>query len=172
MKRPSKKEVIEFLQESNAIEGVYDDDSLAQALVAWKFLMEWPKLTVGVMLRVHKMLMLNQTNLLPSDKGYFRNITVYIGGKAAINAIHVPEKIEQLVLNMNDAIENGKKETNIWKEYITKEHHIQYEHIHPFIDGNGRTGRMFYQWERIMLGIPMNIIHEGQEQMIYYKWFK
>jgi Fic family protein len=167
----NQDQIEEFLRESNAIEGVYDDDSLVQALEAWKFLIEQKKLTVGVILKTHKILMLNQ-NLLPSDKGYFRNVMVYIGGKPALNALHIRERMEHLVDNIEDAITNGRKETELWKEYICQDHHVQYEKIHPFIDGNGRTGRMFMNWERLQLGLPLLIIHVGEEQMEYYKWFQ
>ncbi len=166
-----KDQVIEFLVQSNAIEGVYDEDSFLQAQEAWRFLIKQKKLTVGVILEVHKILMLNQ-NLAPDQKGYFRRCTVYIGGKVAVNWLKIPELLDQMILNINDVVENAKKESEIFKEKICKEHHVKYEHIHPFVDGNGRTGRMFMNWQRLKVGLPLLIIHEGEEQMNYYQWFK
>ena len=155
-----KKEVEKFLKESNAIEGIFDDDSLKQANFAWEYLMSCFALSPGVILKTHKILMLHQ-NLLPIEKGYFRKITVYIGGRSTINALHVPERIEQWCVD-------GMKE-NI----DPKKLHIEYEKIHPFVDGNGRTGRMFMNWQRIKrLKQPLLIIHTGKEQFEYYKWFK
>jgi len=58
------------------------------------------------------------------------------------------------------------------KDECTKQCHVLFEKIHPFIDGNGRTGRMVYNWHRLKLGLPIHIIHEGKEQFKYYKWFK
>ena len=161
----------EFLKESNAIEGIYDKDSFKQALYAWEFLMTQEKLTIGVVLKTHKILMLHQ-KLLPDEKGYFRNIMVYIGGKPAINALFIEDRIDHWIMNVNDVVINAKKESEIFKEKITKAHHIEYEKIHPFIDGNGRTGRLFMNWERHKIGMPILVIHEGGEQQAYYKWFK
>ena len=51
-----------------------------------------------------------------------------------------------------------------------KASHIAYERIHPFIDGNGRTGRMFMNWQRLKAGLPILVIKEKEKQE-YYKWF-
>ena len=156
------KEEKEFLKENNAIEGIFDDDSLKQAKFAWEFLMSQDILTLGVVLKTHKILMLHQ-NLLPNEKGYFRNIMVYIGGKPAINALHIQGKLQMWCfegLRASPPIDPKKL-------------HIEYERIHPFVDGNGRTGRMFMNWQRIKrLKKPLLIIHTGEEQQEYYKWFK
>lgn len=159
----------EFLRESNAIEGIYDEDSLQQALYAWQYLSEQNDLTVGVVLKTHKILMLNH-NLLPSEKGYFRSVTVYIGGKPAINALKINDQIYDWVERMN---EPGSSHSELMTdEEISKYLHIKYEKIHPFVDGNGRTGRMFMNWWRIRNNLPILVIYEGDEQMEYYKWFK
>ena len=155
-----KKEVEEFLKESNAIEEVFDDDSLKQARYAWEYLMKQNGLTPGIILKTHKILMLHQ-NLYPFEKGYFRNVTVYIGGQPTINALRVPNEIEHWCDEGVELLIDPKKL------------HIRYEKIHPFVDGNGRTGRMFMNWQRIKrLKLPLLIIHTGKEQQEYYKWFK
>ena len=176
MKKYSKKKIDEFLEESNAIEGVYDLVSLEQAHYAWDYLETLKVITTHDILKIHKILMLHQ-NLLPNEKGYFRECAVYIGGRQGLRYDQIPTAIEHWLMNLMDAVENGKKESEIWKEKITKEHHIIYEEIHPWIDGNGRTGRIFMNWERMMLGLPILIIHadwpkEEGEQKTYYSWFK
>lgn len=160
----------EFLKESNAIEGVYDEDSLNQAKFAWEYLSKQKSLTPYVICKTHKILMLNQP-ILPSDKGYWRNKMVFIGRSARLEHSLIKEAIYHWCFNVDDAIKNGKKESEIWREEITKTHHIEYEKIHPFIDGNGRTGRIFMNWERLKFNLPLLIIHEGKEQLEYYKWF-
>ena len=42
--------------------------------------------------------------------------------------------------------------------------------VHPFIDGNGRTGRIFMNWWRVKNGLPILVIKETARQE-YYKWF-
>lgn len=49
--------------------------------------------------------------------------------------------------------------------------HIRFERIHPFFDGNGRTGRMLMWWQEIKFGhVPTLIL--ASERQEYYKWFK
>lgn len=162
MKKPTKKEVEEFLKESNAIEGVYDEQSFKDALSAWKFLVKHKKLTTGVVLKTHKILMRNQNQLGPATKGYYRRCPIYVGGREGLNWVKIHEIMEVWARLVANAMTE--------KDAIF--HHVEYEKIHPFVDGNGRTGRMFYNWERLKIGLPIHIIHAGKEQMEYYKWFK
>lgn len=151
------KKVISFLRESNAIEEVYDDDALRQAVFAWEYLKEQKEMTIGVVLKTHKILMLLQ-NLRPDEKGYFRKVGVSIGWRYGLDWRMIPEAMEVWCMNAWLYPKN-------WKE-----HHIRYEQIHPFIDGNGRTGRMFMNWERRKAGLPIKVIFEAEKRK-YYKWF-
>ncbi len=46
-------------------------------------------------------------------------------------------------------------------------HHIEFENIHPFIDGNGRTGRLLLIYEMISLGLlPVDVRYEERDR--YY----
>lgn len=150
--------IIEFLRQSNYIEGVYDEESLSQAVTAWNFLEDQKVLSIPVMLKTHKILMLNQT-LKPNEKGYLRKIPVFIGRHEAMNWKIIPTHLADLSYKMTHY-------PKLWKE-----HHIEYEKIHPFVDGNGRTGRMFMNWQRLKAGLPIEIIYEADKQD-YYKWFK
>lgn len=47
------------------------------------------------------------------------------------------------------------------------EHHIEFERIHPFTDGNGRTGHLLLTYELISRGLlPIDILYE--ERSRYY----
>jgi len=170
MSKTISQEEYDFLDHSNRIEGVYDGDSLGDAIGAWTYLKKEKKLTIGKVLKVHKILMLHQP-LQPDERGYFRKIPVYVGGKEGAPPFIIPEQIEQWILNVNDLLGGGYKESEIFKERLTKEQHVKYEQIHPFVDGNGRTGRIFYNWTRLKLGLPIHVIRE-EERQDYYKWFK
>lgn len=153
-----------FLEESNKIEGVYDEDSLKQAKHAWKYLIAQPKLDGGVILKTHKILMLHQ-KLLPNQKGYWRRVPVWIGGREALDWHMVPDQIAQWL-----AIVDGLKTAQFPAEWI-KQCHVMYENIHPFVDGNGRTGRMFMNFMRLKAGLPVMVVFEEDKQE-YYKWFR
>lgn len=165
------KKIIEFLRESNAIEGVYDKDSFEQARKAWDYLIPKRKLTRDVILKTHKLLMVH-SELHKDNKGFFRCQPVWIGGHEAVDYREIPRRIDSWLLDVETSIkvpgENG--------EHI-KLDHITYEGIHPFVDGNGRTGRMFMNYQRIKAGLPILIIHADYpnpdgEQNEYYSWFQ
>ncbi len=159
------KEVKEFLEESNKIEGVFDADSLQQAKYAWTYLIRQKVLTIGVILKTHKILMLHQ-NLYPNEKGYFRTVPVWVGGREGANH----EELGGLMWHWT--FEGMRASPRLTEEDI-KQLHVKYEKIHPFVDGNGRTGRMFMNWQRLKRAkLPLLIIHSGPEQYEYYKWFQ
>lgn len=154
------EDVIDFLRESNNIEDEWDDDSLAQAIFAWDFIIGEDKLNVSNILKTHKILM-NHHNIRPDERGYFRQRPVFIGGHEAKPHYAIRALIEHWLEIANQP----RNEEEI------KQDHIDYEAIHPFIDGNGRTGRIFMNWQRIKNGLPVLVIKE-KEKFDYYKWFE
>lgn len=159
--KTSKRDLIEFLRESNAIEGVYDNASLQQAMFAWEYLIGQDVITPSVILKTHKTLMLLQP-LRPDQKGYFRKIPVWVGGREGVD--------HKLIRGY---IEGWCEATMKLSTFITPiDLHVIYEKIHPFVDGNGRTGRMFLNWTRLKItGEPLLII-KADERDKYYEWFK
>ncbi len=168
-KEPIKKnaqqllKTVEFLQQSNAIERVYDEDSLKKAIGAWEYLLNFAKITPVIIKKTHEILMAEQP-LREGEKGRFRKEAVFIGNKEGIPWPLIPSAMEQWC----DVV-NANVQAKIGDSY--KFLHVSYEKIHPFVDGNGRTGRMFMNWQRLKSGLPILIIHEGVEQLEYYQWF-
>lgn len=161
---------MEFLLESNAIEGVYGTPALNDAKKAWDFLIEQPKLTVAVILQVHK-IMAKNSKLKESEIGFFRRVPVYIGGHEAVSSVAIPTMIDSWLRDVETSIKIP------WDGHNIKLDHIEYERIHPFVDFNGRTGRMFMNWERREAGLPILIIkadwpENPGEQRSYYLWFR
>lgn len=187
-----------MLLESNAIEGVYNlldryDDSdrrdrtfyslaLQDALKAWYTAFEiLPTLTSVKQIApfVSTMHLLLMRGLDPEIAGQYRhNQAVYIGNRtcppltADRHAELVCEALAPLYYAATDKKYGAHKWTDVKKEKHTREVHLAYEHVHPFVDGNGRTGRILYNLHRVVLGLGLDIIHEGDEQYEYYKWFR
>ncbi len=161
---------IEFLKESNAIEREYSKEALEDAQRAWKYLNKENKLTLPIFKKVHKILI---KNLDPNIAGKIRDYPVYIGGdKRAQGKKEITHNFNELIDLWHDKKEELKTKRKQDKEYFVKRWHILYELCHGWFDGNGRTGRIFMNYQRQYLGLDIHIIHEGKEQMDYYLWFK
>lgn len=176
----------QFLAESNAIENVFDNDSLIQAHYAWKYLKAEKRLDHGVILKTHKILMLHQ-KLMPDQKGYYRQIEVSIkkneiigveGDELITRWVKVrdlmPHKeVRQALTKWIDRANKTYKKPNPFIGSQIIEDHVTFETIHPFVDGNGRIGRMLMNWQRLHNGLSIVIISaDPEEKKKYYEWFK
>lgn len=161
-----EREVIEMLRESNAIEGVFDSKSLEQALHAWHYVIQFNRLTPAVIQRTHKILSMHWKDLKTIEKGFFRTVPVYIGGHAAVPAKEVKPRINAWCNKVN---RHRSKIDDVLDSIAL---HVEYEGIHPFIDGNGRTGRIFLNWTRLKKTHESILTFYASERYEYYKLFK
>lgn len=148
-----------FLRESNYIEDERGYPELMKAHKAWSYIVNQDTLTVENVLRTHEILM--EKLLQGKDLGEFRTCQVYIGGREGKAWYAVPELIKNWVERMNQPLTEGELE----------QLHIDYEVIHPFVDGNGRTGRIFWNWGRIKNDFNIKIVYE-KEKHKYYELFE
>lgn len=164
--------IVRFLKESNAIEGVWDSPSLRQAIKAWMYIKKYKRLTIDNILKTHEILSHLATDIDEDQKGQFRKVPVWIGGREGKPWYALPELMNQWVMNANDLISNQTKKDSVdTLERIIQEQHVLFETIHPFIDFNGRIGRILWQRQRIKCGLPIKIIYE-KEKYLYYEWFE
>lgn len=57
--------------------------------------------------------------------------------------------------------------TSLYQSRHLAKHHIEFENIHPFVDGNGRTGRLLLIYEMILLELlPVDVRYEERDR--YY----
>ena len=175
------KDEIEFLKENNAIEGEYRDVALEDAKDAWALAKRYSgNIDFEFILHIHRQLM---KSINPAIAGNIREQPVYVGNRTkgyreCLDYKLIRTEIDKLCIDWSNSrldIENsnytGKKEKER-KEQLIKNWHIRFEKIHPFVDGNGRTGRIIMNKQRMRLGMKIKIIHTGKEQMDYYEWFK
>ncbi len=111
---------------------------------------------------IHTLVLMNQ----PQDRGVYRKVPVRIVG-----ATHeppqpylVPIQMEQLLMDYPKVI------TNMHPVVSVAVFHLLFEGIHPFIDGNGRTGRLILNFELLKHGFPpINIKFADRKK--YYQCF-
>lgn len=95
----------------------------------------------------------------------YRKLQVFIQGSE-----HIPPKPEKLPNLMNYYIYNYNNDVN---DIYTKiaNYHIQFEEIHPFEDGNGRTGRLLINYELLKNNLPPIVISKD-DRIIYFEYLK
>ena len=167
--RLNEEFIIEYTYNSNAIEGntltLRETDLVLRGLTidqkplkdhmealghkeAFDFVSELVKNNVpiseSVIKQIHYLVLADKKN----DRGVYRKIPVRIMGAKhePVQPYLIEPKMEQLLIDFNKSTEH----------IVTKlaRFHIEFESIHPFIDGNGRTGRLLVNLELMKAGFP------------------
>ena len=121
------------------------------------------ELTLEVILSLHKMLI---SNIRDDVAGRFRKDDEYVrvGNHIAPNPKEVVDRLEKMLTEYNAA-----SHENIIKRIARL--HLTFEHTHPFVDGNGRIGRVINNYLLIREGfVPINIKFIDRKK--YYEAFK
>ncbi len=115
----------------------------------------------NLILNVHLRLM----NGIISDAGQYRKHSVRIMGSQTVlaNQAKIPELINGLVKDI-------EKPENACLEFIAQSH-ARFEQIHPFSDGNGRTGRLIMLAQALKTGLMPPLIQK-ERKYAYYKYLE
>lgn len=118
-----------FIKESNRIEGIFREPTKDEVSEFHRF-MELDKISIS---DLKQFVSIYQPNAVLRNK---TGLDVMVGG-------HIPPRggmkvVEELKSILDRA--NGQYDD----AYVT---HVRYEHLHPFTDGNGRSGRMLWAWQ-------------------------
>lgn len=158
---PDNEKVIEFLEQSNFIENERSQEGLDDAIMAWNWAYNNKhKISLYYILKIHRLLM---RRIAPEIAGRLRDCDVFIAG---IRKIFITKPI------LENILAEWMNKYCFLMDTNDKKAHIGFENIHPFIDGNGRVGRILMNIHRVNMGKSILIIHEGDEQLSYYRWFK
>lgn len=123
---------------------------------------------------LHKELMDKARATQYSYPGEFRTSQNWIGGTRPDNARFVPPPAAEMLVSLGELEKFMHAKDTIPTVIKTGLIHAQFETIHPFVDGNGRTGRMlttFYLWEEGFLENPVLFLSSyfKRHQKVYYE---
>lgn len=89
----------------------------------------------------HK-IMMNNTRGKNKTPGQYRKTQNWVGGTSLGNARYIPPNVEDMNSAMSDLEKYMNEENGLNPLIKAALIHYQFETIHPFLDGNGRVGRL------------------------------
>lgn len=122
---------------------------------------------------IHSELMRGARSTHFSDPGEFRKSQNWIGGTKPSEASFVPPPVNEMKLALNDFEKFLHNENSTVPLIHIALSHAQFETIHPFLDGNGRTGRLLISlllYKRELLEHPVLFLSSyfKKHQKVYY----
>ena len=139
------KDIIEHLEVKN--------HQAALQYLLKNILLSSSKIDEMLILRLHGILM----NSIKNDAGSYRNHSVRIVGYyvPTANYLKIPKLMKEIVKDIN--CKNNDDIAHVANI------HSRFEQIHPFSDGNGRTGRLLMQAMFLRNNLPPAIINQKKE---------
>lgn len=185
VERLTEEFVVEYTYNSNAIEGntltLRETDMVLRGLTiaqkplkdhmgavghkeAFDYVLDLVKdrepLSERVIKQIHYLVLADKKQ----DRGMYRKVPVRIMG-----AIHEPVQPYMIQPKMEELLASYKNSTEHIIPRLAR-FHIEFEGIHPFIDGNGRTGRLLVNLELMKAGFPPIDI-KFTDRVAYYNAF-
>ena len=118
-------------------------------------------LSEGIILKLHELVMMNDK----IEGGKYRQQVVMVGGTIPPDPVKVPVLMGSLIEWYNGLILDDENIIPLLAQF-----HLRFEKIHPFLDGNGRVGRLLVNRELISHGyLPFDIPYEERQR--YYQGF-
>ena len=142
---------------------IFETKNLARVMSYMDKRAKEQELNLDVILLFHKMLI---ANIRDDIAGRFRQAGEYVrvGSHIAPKPEEVTERLQKALVDYN-----ASAGENIIKRIATL--HLAFEYTHPFVDGNGRIGRVINNYLLIREGyVPINIKFIDRKK--YYDAFK
>ena len=185
IERLSEEFTVEYTYNSNAIEGntltLRETDLVLRGLTigqkplkdhlevvghkeAFEYVRQLVKdntpISESVIKQIHYLILADKRE----DRGVYRRVPVHIIGAQhePVQPYLIEPKMQQLLHDFSESTEHIVTKLALF--------HIEFEGIHPFIDGNGRTGRLLVNLELMKAGYPPIDI-KFTDRMAYYNAF-
>jgi Fic family protein len=141
---------------------VFEAKNLGRVFEYIKTKIEAKVVDAELILFLHKMLI---SNINDEIAGRFRAKNEYV--RVGAHIAPAPEVVESL---LEAAMLDYSSDYNSYFIEKIAKFHLEFEHIHPFIDGNGRIGRVLINYMMMQIGFPPVIIRDKEKQ-VYYSAF-
>lgn len=130
--------------------------------------------TLRFIREIHEHLMTDARTTHPAYPGEFRTKQNWIAGTRPDNAKYVPPPVEDMKRALGQLENFIHAEDDFLPLVKAGMLHAQFETIHPFNDGNGRTGRMLitmFLWHEGLLEMPILYLSSyfKKHQEVYYQ---
>lgn len=131
-------------------------------------------LNLRLIRELHEKLMAGARSTHNPYPGEFRRSQNWIGGTRPSNARFVPPPVYEMHQSLGQLEKFIHAEDDFMPLVKAALLHAQFETIHPFADGNGRTGRMLvtmYLWHEKLLDMPLLYLsaYFKKHQEVYYE---
>ena len=154
----SENQVRDIIDGKNVVAPIKEIQEVKNAIKTYEMYPTLDAFKEKDLLKAHGVMM----QALVDDAGHYRRSSVGVFGEKGI--VHLAPPAERVPILMHDLFD--------WLKH-SKDHllirscvfHYEFEFIHPFIDGNGRTGRL---WQSLILGKLHPLFeHLPVENMVY-----
>lgn len=124
------------------------------------------EISIELIREIHKILCNNAIESVPGEFKVRQNMVVG-ADFTPVPPYMVRTKLEEWRLNLKFMLDNAKDERE--KVEAICRQHIEFEHIHPFPDGNGRVGRALMVYSCLQEGLlPIVISVKRKKEYINY----
>jgi Fic family protein len=142
---------------------IFEAKNLARVVTYIETKAKESELDFSIILSLHKMLI---SNIRDEVAGRFRKKDewVRVGNHVAPNPLEIDDRLQKVIMEFR---------ANSAEAIIKRiaKFHLGFEYVHPFVDGNGRIGRVLNNYLLIREGyVPINI--KFIDRQLYYEAFK
>ena len=154
----SEEEVSDIIDGKNVVAPIKQIQEVKNAIATYELYPSLNPFSVKDLLKAHSVMM----QALVDDAGRFRRSGVGVFSEQGL--VHMAPPADRVPMLMNDLFD-WLKESKDHLLIRSCVFHYEFEFIHPFIDGNGRTGRL---WQSLILGKLHPLFeHLPVENMVY-----